>query len=326
MMSGAEDLEKEGAADICCASCGIAEVDDVKLLKCDDCDLVRYCSDECKEDHRPEHEAICKERAAELRDELLFRQPESTHLGDCPICCVPLNASKLSEFTMFGCCCKFICKGCEIANMFREWQANMSHACPFCRQPLLKESESEDVIRERVEANDPVAIIRMGVWHFQKEDYEAAIECYRRAAELGDADAHFKLGSHYCEGKYVEKDEKKGVYHLEEAAIAGHPEARYELALHEFQDDAGVIRAINHFIIAANLGHEKSLEPLRHCYTHELISKEVFAASLRAYQAAVEGMKSPNRERAAASIRDLEQHSSEEIAELRKKFLRQTLS
>jgi len=26
----------------------------------------------------------------ELRDEILFRQPESTHDGDCPICFLPL--------------------------------------------------------------------------------------------------------------------------------------------------------------------------------------------------------------------------------------------
>ena len=29
----------------CCASCGIAEVDNVKLKECDDCDLAPYCSD-----------------------------------------------------------------------------------------------------------------------------------------------------------------------------------------------------------------------------------------------------------------------------------------
>ena len=77
------------AADNCCASCGIAEVDDIKSKECDGCDLVRYCSDECQKDHRPEHEAMCKERVAELRDEILFKQPESSHLGDCPICCLP---------------------------------------------------------------------------------------------------------------------------------------------------------------------------------------------------------------------------------------------
>lgn len=61
----------------CCASCGIAEIDDVKLMDCDDCDLVRYCSDECQRDQKSEHEEECKKRAAELRDELSFKQPEA---------------------------------------------------------------------------------------------------------------------------------------------------------------------------------------------------------------------------------------------------------
>ena len=65
----------EEVADTCCASCGIIGIDDIKLVPCDDCDLVRYCSDECREDHNPEHKEACKKRAAELRDELLFKQP-----------------------------------------------------------------------------------------------------------------------------------------------------------------------------------------------------------------------------------------------------------
>ena len=36
------------------------------------------------------NEAERRKRAAVLRDELLFKQPESSHLGDCPICCLPL--------------------------------------------------------------------------------------------------------------------------------------------------------------------------------------------------------------------------------------------
>ena len=73
-----------------CASCGITDVDDAILRKCDGCDLVNYCGVACRELHRPEHAGKCKKRAAELRDELLFKQPESSHMGDCPICCVPL--------------------------------------------------------------------------------------------------------------------------------------------------------------------------------------------------------------------------------------------
>jgi hypothetical protein len=85
MMSTQNNIE---AVDMmcCCASCGKAEVDDdIKLKDCDDCDLVKYCSDKCQKDHLTEHEKACKERAAELRDEILFRQPQSSHRGDCPI-------------------------------------------------------------------------------------------------------------------------------------------------------------------------------------------------------------------------------------------------
>ena len=39
IMSGRDDISKEVLP--CCASCGIAEVDNVKLKQCDDCDLVR---------------------------------------------------------------------------------------------------------------------------------------------------------------------------------------------------------------------------------------------------------------------------------------------
>ena len=81
-----QDNIKVTEADVsCCACCGIAEIDDIKLMKdCDDCDLVKYCSGECKGNHKSEHEEECKKRAAELRDELLFKQPEGNHWGDCP--------------------------------------------------------------------------------------------------------------------------------------------------------------------------------------------------------------------------------------------------
>jgi len=76
-----------------CANCGIAEVDDIELEECDGCDLVKYCSDKCREEHRKHHEKDCNnfflrnliaaisetwnaEQAAEIRDEILFRQPD----------------------------------------------------------------------------------------------------------------------------------------------------------------------------------------------------------------------------------------------------------
>jgi len=62
-----------------CAACGTAGIDDIKLKDCSACTLVKYCSVKCQKDHRPQHKKECKKRAAELRDELLFKQPESSH-------------------------------------------------------------------------------------------------------------------------------------------------------------------------------------------------------------------------------------------------------
>ncbi len=59
----------------CASSCGTAEkVGDIKKLKtCTACKTVQYCSIKCQREHRPHHKRECKKRAAELRDEILFK-------------------------------------------------------------------------------------------------------------------------------------------------------------------------------------------------------------------------------------------------------------
>eukprot|EP00984_Skeletonema_dohrnii_P018508 scaffold8668_cov89-Skeletonema_dohrnii-CCMP3373.AAC.4 len=289
-------------ADMCCASCGIAELDDIKLMDCDDCDLVRYCSDECQKDHLPHHEAMCKKRAAELRDEKLFRQPESNHLGDCPICFLPLPLDH-QKSVLNACCSTTICNGCAYANQKRELEEKLQPACPFCRNilPATKEENNKNKMK-RVAANDPVAIREIGVKHYSNGDYERAFDYLIKAAELGDASAHYDLSHLYRKGEGVEKDEKKGLYYLEEAAIAGHPDARYDLALKEGRDSR-FDRSARHFIIAANLGRDGSIQALKVYYRHGIISKDEFAAALRAHQAAVDATKSPQREEAAEYFR-----------------------
>jgi hypothetical protein len=286
---------------MCCASCGVAAVDDIKLMDCDDCDLVKYCSDECKEDHRRQHETNCKERAAELRDDKLFRQPESNHLGDCPICFLPLQLDH-QKSVMKSCCGKIICIGCDYANtLVREREARLQPECPFCRHPTPKTCEESNKNKmRRVAANDPVAIREIGMKRCSNRDYERAFEYLTKAAELGDVSAHYSLSVMYQGGLGVEKDEKRGLYHLEEAAIAGHTNARYDLGCYEGRNDRSD-RSIKHIIIAANLGYDKAIQALKGCYKNGLVSKEDFAAALRGHQAAVDATKSPQRDAAEAS-------------------------
>jgi hypothetical protein len=59
---------------------------------------------------------------------------------------------------------------------------------------------------------------------------------------------------------------------------------------------------VKHWIIAANLGCDKSTRMLKQCYTSGAVSKEDFAAALRAQKAAVDATKSPQREAAAKAV------------------------
>eukprot|EP00984_Skeletonema_dohrnii_P038490 scaffold41761_cov139-Skeletonema_dohrnii-CCMP3373.AAC.1 len=145
---------------------------------------------------------------------------------------------------------------------------------------------------KRVQKNDSVAMTQMGFARENEGDHDRAIEYWSKAVELGDAIAHWSLSIVYERGKGVEKDVKKEIFYAEEAAIAGHPDARIALGCHEMRSER-YDRAVKHLIIGANFGHDKSIQALKQCYKSGLVSKEEFAASLRAHQAAVDATKSP---------------------------------
>ncbi len=282
----------------CCASCGTAEGDDIKLKKCA-CYLVRYCSVKCQKDHRPQHKKECKKKVAELHDELLFKQPESSHFGDCPICCLPLPLDD-KKSVMMSCCSKYICNGCNHANKNREAEGRLQHKCPFCRKATPKKMEEcNEQLMKRVEANDPDAMRHFGTLRYHEGDYKAAFEYWARAAALGDSEAHHRLSFLYGEGKGVGKDKKMELHHLSEAAIGGHPHARHNLATAE-KDNGRYDRAARHLIIAAKLGYDYSLTNLKILYEAGYVSKEDFAAALRGHKAAIDATKSLQREIAAA--------------------------
>ncbi len=277
----------------CCAYCGIAEVDEIKLKECDACDLVKYCGDECQQDHKSQHEEACKKRAAELRDEILFKQPESSHKGDCPICCLPFSLDR-SKGGITSCCFKRICNGCLFSNRIREVDESLKPSCPFCRNTLTDINDEEELGKrrmKRIEANDPAAM-------YQEGEYVKSFEYLTKAAELGYAIAHYRLAAMYRIGDCVEKDEGKQIHHAEEAAIAGHPDARYDLGVHEWNNNDNAERAVKHWIIAAKLGNDNSIKPLMFAFKSGDISNDDLAATLRAHQAAVDATKSPQREAA----------------------------
>eukprot|EP00984_Skeletonema_dohrnii_P020924 scaffold10323_cov163-Skeletonema_dohrnii-CCMP3373.AAC.2 len=291
VMSGTEESDDKM---MFCGSCGTAEVDDIKLKKCTACHSVRYCSVKCQRDHMPHHKKECKKRAAELRDEILFKQPESTHHGDCPICCLPLPIDPRKS-TLMPCCSKIVCIGCDYANTTRELEGRSKPSCAFCRHPRTNsEEEKKKNYMKRIEANDSVAMCQMGVKCKKEGDYDGAFEYWTKAAALGNIGAHHNLSLMYREGQCVEKDEKKMTYHIEQAAIGGSPDARHNLGCYE-SERLKYERAVKHWIIAANLGYDASMKMVKEGFQMGLVSKDEFAAALRAHHAAVDATKSPQR-------------------------------
>ena len=110
--------------------------------------------------------------------------------------------------------------------------------------------------------------------------------------------AHFQLSTMYFYGKGVEQDDKRAMYYAEMAAIFGHPYARHNLGCTEERENGRMDRAAKHWIIAAKLGHDKSLERIKNLYKDGHVSKDDFTAALRGYQTAIESTKSPQRKEA----------------------------
>ena len=160
------------------------------------------------------------------------------------------------------------------------------------------------MVRKRVDAGDPVAIWHLGNkycfgQHGLVKDTTRAAELYERAAELGAIDAHYNLGCMYDKGTDMEIDTAKALRHYEATAMCGHVLARNNLGNAEYRAGNHDL-ALQHWMIAATLGYEKSLNNVKSHFINGLATKADYAAALRGYQNAVEEMSSPDRDEAKA--------------------------
>src|SRR5210317_1523447 len=126
-----------------CANCGKGEENSGDLKACTACKLVKYCNRECQIAHRPLHKKACKKRAAELHDEILFK--ERLPREDCPICFLQLPLDT-RQAIFKSCCGKVICNGCIYAMDEEARGRGKISLCAFCRTPTPK-SDEEDTKR-----------------------------------------------------------------------------------------------------------------------------------------------------------------------------------
>ena len=241
---------------------------------------------------------------AKLHDEELFKQHPPKK--DCDICML-LLPPLYTGYKYRACCGKIICSGCIHAVKIRDGGVGL---CPFCRKPApTTHEESLNRIQKRVEVDDADAnaIYNLGCHYYNgmhglPQDHNKALELWHQAAKLGHTESYSSIGAAYHQGNGVEieRDEKKAEYYCELAAMGGDAISRHNLGV--IGGRAGNLdRALKHFMIAAGCGHTNSLEKIKQMFLKGHATKDDYAKALRAYQANLVEIKSPQRDEAAAA-------------------------
>ena len=285
-----------------CANCGKGEECSGDLKSCTACKMVKYCNRDCQVAHRPQHKKVCKKRAAELHDEVLFKVPPPRE--ECPICMLPPPVyGNHTGMTFYSCCGKHICNGCIYA-MIETGGKNMK-LCPFCKTSQARSEEEElQWVKKLMEKGNAYAFYQLAGYYAQgiydlPQNQAKVNELYLKAGELGCANAYYNLGIAYQEGTGVEVDKKKAKHYYELAAMGGNLEARHNLGC--FEGQAGNYQqAFKHFIISASAGYKDSLGVIKHGYTSGHVTKEEYANTLREYQKNQDETKSEARDIALA--------------------------
>ncbi|EJK74944.1 hypothetical protein THAOC_03352 [Thalassiosira oceanica] len=183
----------------------------------------------------------------------------------------------------------------------------MGGICPFCRTTNPSSVGSKLALtQKRADAKDPVAIgfIAFGYYardHGLPQDVPRAVKLWTEAADLGDLDAHYRLGYlyHCTSGEQTEEDKEKGLRHLQHAAIQGHPHSRCALGVHECISGNYTL-AVQHCMISAKVGDVNSLDVIKDMFMKGHATKAQYAEALKGYRDASEETKSPQREVAKA--------------------------
>jgi hypothetical protein len=166
----------------------------VSLKTCKSCMAVKYCDASCQHKHWATHKTECKLRAAELRDDALFKDPPPKE--DCPICFLPLpmptklifcvslppatiSSVPINDFAIahvelageeteiyYTCCGKTICRGC-IYSICK----SRNDKCPFCNSDQNSKTRDEQVkeIMKRAAASDPLSLCMLANYRLNGE-------------------------------------------------------------------------------------------------------------------------------------------------------------
>lgn len=248
-----------------------------------------------------EDSCIRKSDVSNPRDTFLFKQPPPRE--DCPICFLPLPLQLTQQTKYFSCCGKVICLGCIVAAQV----AGANDMCPFCRATTkISSTESTRRIEEGIKRGDPEAMVIASLAlckNGNKEEKRRGSELMQKAAnDLGLCSANYRLGCAYTVGDgtfgVVEQDSDKAMFHFEEAAIAGHGGARFNIGVKYCNDASTRGLGAKHLMIGAKSGYQDCMDLIKKGFVEGWVTKAEFEETLRANEESLAELKSVQRDKA----------------------------
>ena len=221
-------------------------------------------------------DVLAKNLEEELEGADLFAPLPPTE--DCAICLVRLSHEKC-EIRYMACCGNYICLACTIEHKEAIQKQNEDNAdkkaaftCPFCREPEPTNMGYVRQLQARCLKNDHQAFFLLGEYYLTgkydetpKDDLKA-LDYSIRAVELGSPEACTSIGISYDLGEAVAVDKKRATLFERAGAARGCFGARHNIGVTEYYRLGNHEIAIRHWKIAAEAGHQLSLNALRKIY------------------------------------------------------------
>ena len=246
-----------------------------------------------------QEQVLLARMAAASRMEDPLKNWQRPHKEDCPICLLPFPLDPQLS-VCWNCCGKTICSGC----MYSQCEANLPNMskmklCPFCRFDGTNASILKMEMK-RANAGNHMAMFCLAECYFEGEmglqqDTAKGIKWYHRAMEAGNGEAASCLGSYFWD----DGENEKALEFYQTAAELGHILAFFNvgnLLINKGDIDGAMINYRKAAICGDS--HPDVFYELRNGYRYGWITKEEYAFTLRANQAACNEMKSEAREKA----------------------------
>jgi uncharacterized protein len=169
---------------------------------------------------------------------------------------------------------EFVCEGCLYANYCCAAHRAAHRAGKHARECETLGAAVLASVQKRAEEGEALAMLAFGSAYCQghlrlaKDDAPAA-SWFKRAADLGDSEAHYNLGCAYRDGTGVEQDLAEALRRFRQAAEQGHDEAQSEIGEAYYLGRGVPVnseRAVHYFRLAAKGGSASAMASLGDCY------------------------------------------------------------